>query len=260
MCDDISVSDDHDLAAGDFSSWMAEIQAAIRDAQPVTVPCNGCTACCTSSQFIHIAPDETDTLSRIPTELLFAAPRLPRGNVVLGYDERGHCPMLIDNHCSIYEHRPRTCRTYDCRIFPASGIEVDDQDKAQIAQRARRWRFDYPTQTDLDQRDAVRAAATFIEEHPDTLPAGAKPTNGTQRAVLAIELHDTFLRHRDSGQSDETSPAVGRDDIIHVDDVRAAQTDAEKPNRVAVVHPAISLGKSGGETDDHVDAVVQDCP
>jgi len=51
------VSDDRDLAAGDFSSWIDEMQAAIRDEGHSDVPCNGCTACCRSSQFVHIGPD-----------------------------------------------------------------------------------------------------------------------------------------------------------------------------------------------------------
>jgi hypothetical protein len=33
-------------------------------------------------------------LARIPAELLFPAPRLPPGHVVLGYDERGHADLL----------------------------------------------------------------------------------------------------------------------------------------------------------------------
>ena len=133
-----NLSEERDLAAGNFSSWMIEIQGAIRGERGSNVPCGGCTACCTSSQFVHIEPDETDTLAHIPAELLFPAPRLPRGHVVLGYDERGHCPMLIDNTCSIYEHRPRTCRTYDCRIFAAVGLEIDDDDQVLIARQARR--------------------------------------------------------------------------------------------------------------------------
>jgi hypothetical protein len=84
-----------DLDAGDFSSWLVEIQAALRAERAAEVPCGGCTACCTSSQFVHVGPDETDTLAHIPAELLFPAPRMPEGHVLLGYDERGHCPMLI---------------------------------------------------------------------------------------------------------------------------------------------------------------------
>lgn len=187
------------LAAGDFSSWLIEMRAAIGGERGSDVPCDGCTACCTSSQFVHIGPDETETLSRIPEQLLFPAPRMPQGHVLLGYDERGHCPMLIDNQCSIYEHRPRTCRTYDCRIFPAAGIEIDDKDKVQIAERARRWQFGFPTRADRNQHDAVRAAAAFLAEHPDVLADGTAPTNATQLAVLAIEVHGAFL-----GNDEET--------------------------------------------------------
>ena len=186
-----------DLAAGDFSSWLSGMQAAIRGERGSDVPCDGCTACCKSSQFVHIGPDETDTLSRIPPELLFPAPRLPPGHVLLGYDERGHCPMLVDNRCSIYEHRPRTCRTYDCRIFPATGIPVEDDDagKVLIARQARRWRFGLPAEADRHRRDAVRAAATFLQEHEDLLPPGTFPTTTTQLAVLAIQIHGAFLCH-----------------------------------------------------------------
>jgi Fe-S-cluster containining protein len=181
------------LAAGDFSPWVLEMQAAIRDEAGSNVPCGGCTACCTSSQFVHIAPDETDTLSRIPVELLFPAPRQPSGHVLLGYDDRGFCPMLIDGQCSIYAHRPRACRTYDCRVFPAAGVELHEDDKVLIARQARRWQFGFPSEDDRDRYNAVRAAATFLDEHRDLLPDDAVVTNETQRAVLAIEVHDAFL-------------------------------------------------------------------
>ena len=186
MADD-DVSAERDLPAGDFSPWLSEMQRALRGEGGMDVPCNGCTACCRSSQFVHIGPDETDTLAHIPAELLFPAPRLPSGHMVLGYDERGHCPMLVEDRCSIYEHRPRACRTYDCRIFPATGLDPEDDDKVLIAQRTRRWRFSYPTDSDRDEHDALRAAATFLREHPEALPEGSKAVNTTQLAVLAVE-------------------------------------------------------------------------
>lgn len=195
----MAATEQSNLPAGDFSAWMIEMQGAIRGERGADVPCGSCTACCTSSQFIHIHPDETDTLSHIPTDLLFPAPRLPRGHVLLGYDERGHCPMLIDDRCSIYEHRPTTCRTYDCRIFPAAGLELDDDnDKALIALQARRWQFSFPTETDRILHDATRAAATFVHEHPGLIPDHVAPTTTTQLAVLAIEIHNVFLRHDDA--------------------------------------------------------------
>jgi Fe-S-cluster containining protein len=190
-----ATSDDRQLAAGDFASWMDDIQGALHGEHGMDVPCGTCTACCTSSQFVHIAPDETETLDRIPGALLFPAPRLPPGNVLLGYDQNGHCPMLVDNQCSIYAHRPRTCRTYDCRVFPAAGLEPEDDDKALIAEQARQWKFSYATDSARTRHAAVRAAAAFLSERRDDLPTDAFPTTTTQIAVRAIELHDMFLHH-----------------------------------------------------------------
>ncbi|MGH9039186.1 MAG: YkgJ family cysteine cluster protein [Acidimicrobiia bacterium] len=188
---DGDVIDEEPLAAGSFSAWLAGMRRALDGDAASEVPCGGCTACCTSSQFIAIGPDETETLARIPAPLLFPAPRRPRGHVLLGYDENGHCPMLVEGACSIYEYRPRTCRTYDCRVFPAAGIDPDDGDKAEISRRARRWVFAHPADEDARDHDAVLAAARFIGEHPDRLPDGP-PGNATQHAVLAVRLSGTL--------------------------------------------------------------------
>jgi uncharacterized protein len=188
------MSNARDLSAGDFSAWMTGVQAAIRAEGESDVPCGSCTACCTASQFIHIGPDETDTLAHIPAEVLFPAPRWPRGHVLMGYDERGHCPMLIDGECSIYAHRPRTCRTYDCRVFPAAGIEPDD-DQRLIAEQANRWSFSYSSADARTQHDAVRAAAQYLREHRDSYPEGNAPATATQLAIAAIEAHEAFVVH-----------------------------------------------------------------
>jgi Fe-S-cluster containining protein len=139
------------------------MRRALRGEADSDVPCNGCTACCTSSQFVHIAPDETDALAHIPAELLFPAPKLPNGNVVMGYDENGHCPMLVNGACSIYEHRPRTCRTYDCRVFAVTAIDLDEHEKPAIAERVRRWRFTYETDEDRALRDTVGSITRYEE-------------------------------------------------------------------------------------------------
>jgi uncharacterized protein len=180
------MGDETPLPAGGRSGWLTNMQAALRGEVDAEVPCGGCTACCTSSQFVHIGPEETEALAAIPAELLFPAPRLPRGHVLLGYDEKGHCPMLVGGACSIYEHRPRTCRTYDCRIFPATGVLPDEDGKEAIAARAVRWRFDVDGKDDEVTRDALRAAAQFVKRHRPA--AGA-----TEQAVLAIEISDAFL-------------------------------------------------------------------
>jgi uncharacterized protein len=191
------------LDAGGFSTWLVDVQAALAGERGSDVPCGDCTACCTASQFIHIGPDETDTLAHIPTALLFAAPRMPRGHVLMGYDQRGHCPMLIDAECSIYDHRPNTCRTYDCRVFPAAGLEADD-DKPLIARQARRWEFRHPAPVDEVAHDAVRRAAAYVAAHSEVLSDVTVPVNATQLAVLAIDIHEVFLR-RDPEQGEVES-------------------------------------------------------
>jgi hypothetical protein len=205
------------LAAGNFTSWMGEMEGALRGDRGSDVPCDGCTACCTSSQFVHIGPDEVETLAHIPADLVFPAPRLPVGHVLLD-DERGHCPMLIDNRCSIYQHRPRTCRTYDCRVLSAAGLEGDG-DKSSIAQQARRWRFSFPTRAARAEYDSVGAAATFLDQHWDVISAASAPKSAIQIAVLAIQVHHVFLRH-DEASGDpfvvDPDPEVVRTEVLRV--------------------------------------------
>jgi Fe-S-cluster containining protein len=161
----------------------------------VKVPCGKCKGCCTSSYFIPIGPEETKTLKRIPKKLLFPAPFLPKGNMVLGYNKKGRCPMLIEGECSIYKYRPLTCRNYDCRIFHAAGIAADDDSKSLINNQVARWKFSYLTKNDRIQHSAIKAAAKFIRENPVFFPNGIIPTKAFQLAILAIKVYELFLKH-----------------------------------------------------------------
>jgi Fe-S-cluster containining protein len=185
--------DDDVLAAGEYGSWLVSMRAALRGAGESEVPCGGCTACCTSSQFVLIEPAEVETKARIPAALLFPAPRRPKGHVLLGYDERGHCPMLVDGRCSIYEHRPRACRVYDCRIFPAVGVPGPTGTAAAIGARADRWRFDYATDDERAWHDALCEAARYLAEHATEVGDDALADDPTRRAVVAVELSDVVV-------------------------------------------------------------------
>lgn len=210
----MDITEPQDLPAGNFSAWLHQMEHTSETATGMNVPCGECNACCRSSYFINIGVQETETLARIPRELLSAAPGLAKGNMVMGFTENGHCPMLVDNSCSIYEHRPLTCRNYDCRIFPATSIEMVEDDKALISQRTRRWRFSYPTQLDRDEHSAVQAAAKFLTERAERLDAHV-PGNSTQLALLAIKVHDVFL---DLSDEDGSRPA----DCVVAEAIRAS--------------------------------------
>lgn len=184
-----------------FSAWLAAHRRALRDGTGADVPCGDCRGCCASSYFIHIQPDEKETLAAIPKPLLFPAPGMPRGHVLMGHDEQGHCPMLKNGACSIYARRPRACRDYDCRVFAASGV-APEADKPAIARQAARWAFDLPGEEDRRGLDAARDAARFVERHAARFPAGFLPDLPTRRALVALAVHEVFL---------ESGPGSGGD-------------------------------------------------
>ena len=187
--------------AGEFSAWLRGMTAALRGDGESDVPCGTCSACCRSAQFVHIEPDETATLARVPRSLLFPAPHLPRGHLVMGYDENGCCPMLGPAGCTIYADRPRACRVYDCRIFAAAGIEPAD--KPLVAERVAQWRWESPS----PEQDAVRAAATYLRSHPDLVAPDAP---SAAQALAALHVYDLFL---DGAQP---TPAVVRQRLADV--------------------------------------------
>jgi Fe-S-cluster containining protein len=78
--------------------------------------------------------------------------------------------MLVGGGCSIYEHRPRTCRTYDCRVFAAAKVEPE---QPLVAERVGRWEW-----RDQDSLAGVRTRAATLRSE------GAGPTEAAVRAVL----------------------------------------------------------------------------
>jgi Fe-S-cluster containining protein len=182
-----------DCPAGDFSLWLEHTRDALISNSGVDVDCGECKACCSSSYFIHISPEETGVLSRIDRRILFPAPGLAKGNVLLGYREDGSCPMMNGGTCSIYEHRPLTCRNYDCRIFAAAGIDAGGVEKMNITARVRRWMFSFPGEKDRAEFGAVQSAAAFIREHSGCFPSGVAPKNPSLLAVMAIKVYGVFM-------------------------------------------------------------------
>lgn len=178
------------IAVGPFSVWVAAMRRAVTEGGTTDVPCGDCRACCESSHFVHVGVGERESLAAIPSELLFPAPGQPPGTRVMGYDERGRCPMLGSGGCTIYEQRPATCRVYDCRVFAAAGI---DADRREISHRARRWAFEYRSGAERAVHAAVRAAAAYLADHPERLPEGVARDDPAQVALMALEIHEEFL-------------------------------------------------------------------
>jgi uncharacterized protein len=198
-----------EIPAGPFGPWLAQARAALLGDQGTQVPCGDCTGCCTSSYFIPLRPQDEPALVKIPAEFLVSAPGQAPGHRMMGYRPDGSCPMLDAGRCSIYEHRPLTCRDYDCRIFAAAGVDAGGSDKTVINRRVRAWRFTYPTAADRRAHAAVQAAARFIQRQRAHFPSARAPTAPTGIAVLAIKVYRVFLDGDLQGRSnDEIAAAI----------------------------------------------------
>jgi len=170
--------------AGPLGAWAVSTVAVGAGRADADVPCGTCTACCRAGWFVHVGPDEVEALRRIPAALQFPAPGRPAGHVVVPHDDRGRCPMLADGGCSIYEHRPRTCRAFDCRVFAATGLRPDGAGAADVARRADAWRFEVGGDEDRRRWAAIRAAVGRLS---------ARIERPADLAAAAVRIHDAFL-------------------------------------------------------------------
>ena len=200
-----------------FSSWLRSAQAALAEEESADVPCGSCNACCRTFHFIHVRPEERRARARLPRDFLFPAPGLPPGNLVLGHDQNGCCPMLVSGRCTVYADRPLACRTYDCRVYAATGIAPD---RDAIAQQVRLWTFGHASREDSERQAAVLAAVRFMREHPECLPSDAARIQPVRVAVLAIAVHEAFLQ-------DEPG-SVARSRLSDLDRVRAIAVANER--------------------------------
>lgn len=92
---------------GDFEAYLS----VAGNVGKRSVPCNGCVSCC-YHPIIGIDPSEENPehLAHLLTE-----PDVEDGKLRLLKRADGACIHLGDAGCTVYEHRPRVCRGYDCR-------------------------------------------------------------------------------------------------------------------------------------------------
>ena len=69
------------------------------------VDCGPCTSCCREPQHIELAPAE------------LASPILRHDGKYLLRQPDGSCTHLVDGRCTVYDQRPGSCRTFDCRAL-----------------------------------------------------------------------------------------------------------------------------------------------
>jgi len=151
------------MHAGPFGAWLTAARASLRgEGSGLDVPCGDCVGCCTSSLFVHVAPDETSTLAVIPRRLLVRAPG-----------------------------RPRTCRDYDCRMLAAAGVEAGDGKDA-INERVaaafiRDERASFPGGAAPSSPDQIAVLALMVYE----LFLDGAARNPVETANAIVRLHSS---------------------------------------------------------------------
>jgi putative zinc- or iron-chelating protein len=116
----------------------------------VNVPCNGCTACCYNPR-IEVdrskePPERLEHLDLVPDEY---------GDLKLRKRPDGACVHLGEKGCTVYEHRPTVCRTYDCRLLAMVGLRraYDAHGDTVVSEPA--WVFDQETRNDRILHEAI---------------------------------------------------------------------------------------------------------
>jgi uncharacterized protein len=183
------VPEDASLPAGEFSTWLREMRRALAGDGEMDVACGTCRGCCVSAYYVKVRDREVDAVAHIGESNLEPG---PAGSRLMGYGPDGHCLMLRDGNCSIYPHRPETCRTYDCRVFTAAAMNAGP-DKPVINRRVSRWTFTFADDAAREEQRAVAAAATYLRQHPVRFPGGHVPSRASEIAVLAIKAYKVFL-------------------------------------------------------------------
>ena len=88
-----------------FATVARRIARERRSGATAVVECGNCTLCCREPQRVELTPDE------------LASPLLRHDGKYLRRQPDGSCTHLVDGRCEVYDSRPRSCRTFDCRAL-----------------------------------------------------------------------------------------------------------------------------------------------
>ena len=86
----------------------------------MSVPCNGCRACCIGWD-VKLQP--ADDWSQYE-----------HTDGVLNRKPNGHCVYLGDEGCTIHDKAPEVCRRFDCRVFYLHSQEASPNTTARLVQ------------------------------------------------------------------------------------------------------------------------------
>jgi Putative zinc- or iron-chelating domain len=99
--------------AGDPLALREGFRAVLEGRDEVArVPCGGCRVCCYHRGVdVHPELESAESLAHLDLE------KRADGDLYLRKREDGACVHLGPKGCTVYQHRPHACRTYDCRLY-----------------------------------------------------------------------------------------------------------------------------------------------
>ena len=101
--------------AGDPLEFLHR-RAELASGSEAKVPCAGCRECC------YHAGVDVDPGNERAEDLAHLDLVKRDGGWFLRRQADGACVHLGPNGCTVYQHRPAACRTYDCRVFALTGV------------------------------------------------------------------------------------------------------------------------------------------
>jgi hypothetical protein len=158
-----------DRPSGSVTTYLRKsTQGYLRDGS-ANVPCNGCTACCRDPNLFVDVTDEEAKRLKVHQDTNMDQREYKNGVAwVLDRNEKGECVYLIDNRCSIYSERPKSCRQYDCRVH-LLGFPVDPTQTVVNQEGVLQWsQFSQPTTEDKVAGLAIRLSILhMLKENPN---------------------------------------------------------------------------------------------
>lgn len=143
-----------------YGGRLREFLGALSFSKPSPVPCGECRQCC----YHHCVDVDPGVESAEDLAHLSLVPHpKAQGGFALAKGEDGACIHLGPDGCTVYEHRPRACRYYDCRAFSAIGVI----DTYEGGRHSPAWEFE---RSDLRERIYQAALRLAAQHHIETTP------------------------------------------------------------------------------------------
>jgi hypothetical protein len=167
-----------------FDQSMRQRFTAEGKLSPAKVPCNGCTACCRHDRImVDPAEETTDRLAHLELE----PDDLEPDKLQLKHRSDGACVHLGASGCTVYEHRPTICRTYDCRVMSFLGINL----KPAYGDPEPMWKFEV-----ISTEDKVLLASRNYVRHLYEKQGGDRNDIPAYENFIASHIKDTKANMR----------------------------------------------------------------